>query len=425
MDFKKVLSIIDKMEQGLDSWENYSDEDIREAYIAAWEKEIPLLRQKLDERYFDELTDRLIQTQVLPAHILTMEQEAAIIEKDLRSSEDEDLLAHSYLPMVFLIIKQYEDKKGFWRDMLQKGINGLSKALSEINSNPDILSILRIAKSIYHETWEFYRDSEYYKVFERGQEMAVKLKGNTEIPIGITADHELITIPIIAPYMKHCFISGCIGSGKSTLIKKIIESLVKTYDKSQVEVWTCFPQGVEGSFEHDSVRDFSKPGRNTEEQIAYIVDQLYKETENRIRTMTHERVLSYTEVSSLPLLIVIVDDWCRLYHMDDDLYIEGQLRRILPMSHTLGIVMICASELPICRLSGIPYEFERTFNIRIAMRHHRDLILETLYDYPGNIPSEVSEAVDKLLSGTKGDFILFNRYSDSFVSGQVTDISLD
>lgn len=46
-----------------------------------------------------------------------------------------------------------------------------------------------------------------------------------DIPLGISADDKMVSIPIIFPHRNHCFITGAPGSGKSTLLKVIIDSI--------------------------------------------------------------------------------------------------------------------------------------------------------------------------------------------------------
>ncbi len=121
-------------------------------------------------------------------------------------------------------------------------------------------------------------------------------------------------------------------------------------------------------------------------------------------------MLGYTELYSMPLLIVVIDELSPMYYVDDDDYFTEWIRRILEMSHATGISLIFTSQLPNTRLSGLPHEYDRAFNIRIALRGSYALILEALYDYPGVMPSEISEAAENLSRGKAGDFILHDYF---------------
>ena len=242
-----------------------------------------------------------------------------------------------------------------------------------------------------------------------------------DIPLGISADDKMVSIPVIFPHRNHCFITGAPGSGKSTLLKVIIDSIGEKYDKSQVAIWTDYFSHNYEKCPSDSIIEVCVPERGHEERMIALFDRLYEEAQNRLETISRIRVSSYSQVDSLPLLIAVIDDLFPLDYSDRGRYTTDKLWHVLRMSHAVGISLICSCQLPLSRLNGISAATEHLFNVRIVLRTFRDSIFEALDASPSTASVELKEAIDNLSFGRPGEFLYYNRYeSESFISGRVT-----
>lgn len=242
-----------------------------------------------------------------------------------------------------------------------------------------------------------------------------------DIPLGISADDKMVSIPIIFPHRNHCFITGAPGSGKSTLLKVIIDSIGEKYDKSQFAIWTDYFSHNYEKCPSDSIIEVCVPERGHEERMIALFDRLYEEAQNRLETISRIRVSSYSQVDSLPLLIAVIDDLFPLDYSDRGRYTTDKLWHVLRMSHAVGISLICSCQLPLSRLNGISAATEHLFNVRIVLRTFRDSIFEALDASPSTASVELKEAIDNLSFGRPGEFLYYNRYeSESFISGRVT-----
>ena len=152
-----------------------------------------------------------------------------------------------------------------------------------------------------------------------------------------------------------------------------------------------------------------------------LFDRLNEEAQNRLATISRNRVSSYSQVDSLLLLIAVIDDLFPLDYSDRGRYTTDKLWHVLRMSHAVGISLICSCQLPLSRLNGISAATEHLFNVRIVLRTFRDSIFEALDASPSTASVELKEAIDNLSFGRPGEFLYYNRYeSESFISGRVT-----
>lgn len=242
-----------------------------------------------------------------------------------------------------------------------------------------------------------------------------------DIPFGISVEGERVSIPIVLPHRNHCVITGAPGSGKSTLLKVIIDSVGRKYDKSQVAIWTDYYSHNYEKCPSDSIIEVCMPGMRHEERMIALFDRLNEEAQNRLATISRNRVSSYSQVDSLPLLIAVIDDLFPLDYSDRGRYTTDKLWHVLRMSHAVGISLICSCQLPLSRLNGISAATEHLFNVRIVLRTFRDSIFEALDASPSTASVELKEAIDNLSFGRPGEFLYYNRYeSESFISGRVT-----
>ena len=129
------------------------------------------------------------------------------------------------------------------------------------------------------------------------------------IPFGISNEGNEISLSLPSEYKNHCYIMGGPGSGKSVLLKEIMDSFVKRYDESQVVVWTNLDYELIGQDSRGSVLKMYQSNTNYEVAMKYLFSRLSDEADRRREIMFRKGVGSYTEVDSLPLLIAIIDDF--------------------------------------------------------------------------------------------------------------------
>lgn len=241
-----------------------------------------------------------------------------------------------------------------------------------------------------------------------------------EIPFGTSIDNEKTAIQIHIPSRTHCMITGDPGSGKTTLVKAIIDSVVKNYDKSQVVVWTDFSLEQMEESQKESVVEVCPSGLSHIERQTVLINRLYEEAQNRIEIMSRERVCLFNRLDSLPLLIAVIDDFLPLTQSEYDPFFAEKFENILRMSHVVGISLICTTQLPISRFRGVTQVMAAMFNVNIALRSSCEVIYETLSINPAEVSEKDKEAIERVSSGKAGEFVFYNRYgSDAIVTGRI------
>lgn len=242
-----------------------------------------------------------------------------------------------------------------------------------------------------------------------------------KIPFGISANGEIMAIPLVFPHRNHCFITGAPGSGKSMLLKAIVESSKRNYDNSQVVVWTDWFTHNNEKCPYDSVLEVHLPPNIApEDRMIRLYEQLYDEAQKRAQILSLNAASSYRKADSMPLLIAVIDDLYPLGRSDRGYYAVQKLWNVLRMSHAVGISLICSSQVPISRVVGMTCAMADLFNVRIALRTRNDALFEALGINPSDIPTEKRQAIENLSFGCSGDFLYYNRYeAESIVEGQV------
>lgn len=242
-----------------------------------------------------------------------------------------------------------------------------------------------------------------------------------EIPIGTSRSGETISVQLTIPGRNHCFIVGGVGSGKSMLLKVIIDSVSRDYNTSQVIVWTDYYSHNYTKCMNASVLEVILPESNAEERTITLLERLYHEAQNRIQIL-QSTDLQLHQIDSMPWLIAIIDDFYPFDCYSDRGRIAAErLSSILRMSHAIGISLICASQLPVSRLCCWSFPISDFFNLRIALRSSQNEIPEALGIDQSMISTEINKAIDNLSSSRRpGDFLFYNRYDrESLISGRV------
>ena len=153
MDFNEVLSMIRILDNGKSSIDSALDDDIRDAYKAAWEIELPSLQSDVSSGKVDEGIARYFTEILFPSEILTAEEESVYLSIDGKLSRENQKkipLLRSYLPMIPLIAKQFEGRGLNYLDLLQSGTDGILYSIEHADHKKDMPFILFTARNIYH-----------------------------------------------------------------------------------------------------------------------------------------------------------------------------------------------------------------------------------------------------------------------------------
>lgn len=192
------------------------------------------------------------------------------------------------------------------------------------------------------------------------------------IPLGFGVDHfgcpfieDLTQIP-------HLLIAGSTGSGKSTLVKSLIASIVYTVSSSTIQLVLSDTKGVEFTG-FAGLPHLLFPIATSAFQTLEQMDFLVEETERRLKkfrdqgghaTNIHEYNAIVDEQHRMTLIVMIIDEAADI--MDLGKVADQKLGKIVQKSRAAGIHMIACTQRPDAKM--IDGTIKSNFNGRLSFR---------------------------------------------------------
>ena len=262
-------------------------------------------------------------------------------------------------------------------------------------------------------------NSDFHKYFSSDslpeQKNAVE---SLEIPFAVNTDGQLVELKIDLKRNSYGFVSGGVGSGKTSLLHTIILSAAMHYSPKELELWLIDYKLTEFSFYCNHCLPHIKfiVADQSSELTYSVLDNIEIEIKRRAQLFMRAGVSDYIDyckkqlfIESLPYLpkiLVIIDE----FHMMSQAVFQEQtykvlLENIISMARSHGIHLFLSDQNYSKGLNGLTDKAKELITIRIAMPHMISEIKETL-NLSGHSPDEETLAlVKKLVHGVSGSMI--------------------
>ena len=143
------------------------------------------------------------------------------------------------------------------------------------------------------------------------------LEGKIEIPFAIDRRGRMTSIELGSPNYAHGLISGATGSGKSTMLHMIINSVVMNYHPEDVEIWLVDYKKIEFSvYIEDRPPHVKFIGIERNEEFTFsLLDLITEEYERRLDVFRQENVRNidlYKKkrgMHSMARILLIIDEF--------------------------------------------------------------------------------------------------------------------
>lgn len=214
-----------------------------------------------------------------------------------------------------------------------------------------------------------------------------KLEGKIKIPFAVNKRGRLVDMELGSADYAHGLISGGTGSGKSTMLHMLINSVVMNYHPKDVEIWLADYKQTEMSVyitNRPPHVKFIGIERNEEFSFA-LIDLINDEYERRSRLFVEQGVRNidaYKEkfgMHSLPRILVIIDEF---HLMSQQVYESAEyaikLENILSEARAAGIICLFADQAMSVGLKGLSEKGKKQMRQRLAMANDKEEMSITL-----------------------------------------------
>lgn len=227
------------------------------------------------------------------------------------------------------------------------------------------------------------------------------LEGRIEIPFAVDRRGRISSIELGSANYAHGLISGATGSGKSTMLHMLINSVVMNYHPDDVEIWLADYKKVELSVyitERPPHIKFIGIERN-EEFTFSLLDLIAAEYERRLELFRQENVRNidiYKKIhgmGSIPRILLIIDEFHLMSQQvyDNEVY-SRKLENLLAEGRGVGIVCLFADQAISKGLNGLTQKGKDQMRMRLAMANTKEEMAVTL---DMNKVSDAEASLDK------------------------------
>lgn len=212
-------------------------------------------------------------------------------------------------------------------------------------------------------------------------------EGKIRIPFAVDRRGKVTSIELGSANYAHGLISGNTGSGKSTMLHMLINSVVMNYHPDDVEIWLADYKKVEFSVyiahRPPHIR-FIGIERN-EEFTFSLLDRITQEYERRLELFKQENVRNidiYKKkygMGSLSRILLIIDEFHLMSQQvrENEIY-SRKLENLLAEGRGAGIVCLFADQAVSKGLNGLTQKGKDQMRMRLAMLNTKAEMEETL-----------------------------------------------
>lgn len=213
------------------------------------------------------------------------------------------------------------------------------------------------------------------------------LEGKIVIPFAVDRRGRMVSIELGSPNYAHGLISGATGSGKSTMLHMIINSVVMNYHPEDVEIWLADYKKVEFSvYINDRPPHVKFIGIERNEEFTFsLLDLITEEYERRLDLFHQENVRNidlYKKkhgMHSMPRILLIIDEFHLMsQQVSENAEYSTKLENLLAEGRAVGIVCLFADQAISKGLKGLTQKGKDQMRMRLAMANTREEMEVTL-----------------------------------------------
>ena len=201
-----------------------------------------------------------------------------------------------------------------------------------------------------------------------------------EIPFALDTAGRPVQLHIGFSWEAHGFLTGSVGSGKSSLLHTLLLSAMMCYPPSELEIWYAAGEWdeLEPVLQGKQVQVLHMEADSAGGASVNLWDRILEEMDRRRKLFVMGRTRnfeSYREREALPRILVVIDDFWRVYQLYREMEDTCQLETIISEANFCGISILFCSR---CIDRWMPDRILARIPVRVAMRNHEDKIKESL-----------------------------------------------
>lgn len=235
------------------------------------------------------------------------------------------------------------------------------------------------------------------------------LEGKIEIPFAIDRRGRMTSIELGSPNYAHGLISGATGSGKSTMLHMIINSVVMNYHPEDVEIWLVDYKKIEFSvYIEDRPPHVKFIGIERNEEFTFsLLDLITEEYERRLDVFRQENVRNidlYKKkrgMHSMARILLIIDEFHLMsQQISENMEYSRKLENLLAEGRGAGIVCLFVDQAISQGLRGLTQKGKDQMRMRLAMANAREetaVTLDISSQTAADIALESGEALRKYI----------------------------
>ncbi|MBN2898322.1 MAG: hypothetical protein JXO44_06090, partial [Clostridia bacterium] len=250
-------------------------------------------------------------------------------------------------------------------------------------------------------------------------EFSKKKRHPLEIPIGVTASGEILTIAINKG--PHWLIAGATGSGKSVCLNAVLNSIILNASPKEVKLILADPKRVEFT-SYEGLPHLLMPIAKNIKDIVLALEFTIKEMERRYDLLAEagvKKIEGYREKGyELPYLIIVIDELASVMIQNSGA-VEDCIMRLSAEARAAGIHLITGTQRPsVDVLTGV---IKANIPSRIAFSTTSNADSRVILDQSG---------AEKLLGEGDGLLMLpdranLTRFQGAFITDDEIDIVID
>lgn len=235
-------------------------------------------------------------------------------------------------------------------------------------------------------TWfpENYKYGQYTSTIETTDG---NLEGKIQIPFAVDRRGRLTSIELGSADYAHGLISGATGSGKSTMLHMLINSVVMNYRPDDVEIWLADYKKVEMSvYINERPPHIKFIGIERNEEFTFsLLDLIMAEHSRRMKLFVKENVRNidlYKKkhgMGSIPRILLIIDEFHLMsQQVHENAVYSRKLENLLAEGRGVGIVCLFADQSISKGLNGLTQKGKDQMRMRISMANNKEEMAITL-----------------------------------------------